>query len=260
MLIKKLKEVKKYLDYIDYYAKCIMRQRVAGSLLGSLWLFLDPLMFMLIYTFIVKYIFQNNTPNFHIIVFIGLNAWKLFNSTIMLSATSIIRHKAIINQINFPKYIYPLVYALVNLYEYIIASSLVFVLIYFSKIPFTFHIFEMIPITIVLFIFSISLSLLVAHLGVYFLDLRNILDFSLRFLFYLSPIMWSFSSMSDGILKNILLLNPIALILESYRNVLLNNQSANYLGLMIILLISLFIMAIGFKTIEKYEKNYGKVI
>ena len=118
----------------------------------------------------------------------------------------------------------------------------------------------MIPITIVLFIFSISLSLLVAHLGVYFLDLRNILDFSLRFLFYLSPIMWSFSSMSDGILKNILLLNPIALILESYRNVLLNNQSANYLGLMIILLISLFIMAIGFKTIEKYEKNYGKVI
>ena len=66
--------------------------------------------------------------------------------------------------------------------------------------------------------------------------------------------------MSNGILKNILLLNPIALILESYRNVLMNNQSANYLGLIIIFLLSLIIMTVGFKVIEKYEKNYGKVI
>lgn len=260
MLIQKLKEMQKYVSYINYYAKCIMKQRVAGSFLGSLWLFLDPLMFMLIYTFIVKYIFQNSTPNFHIIVFIGLNAWKLFNSTIMLSATSIIRHKAIINQIDFPKYIYPFVYALVNFYEYIIASSLVFVLMLFAKIPFTLHILEIIPITAVLCTFTVSISLLVAHLGVYFLDLRNILEFSLRFLFYLSPIMWSFSSMNDGILKNVLLLNPIALILESYRNVLINDQSAHYPGLIIIFLISLVIMAVGFKVIGKYEKNYGKVI
>ena len=246
-------------DYIFYYAGILLKNRVAGSYLGFLWLFIDPLMFMLIYSFVVQFIFNNSMPNFNLFVFVGITTWKLISGTILNGPTSIVRNKAIFEQVYFHKFVYPTIYLVVNLYEFFIANSLILVLMLIAGVPFTWHILEFIPITFVAFCFTYGITLIVAHLGVYFFDLRNILDFTLKFLFYLSPIMWAYE-MIQYEWVNLLRVNPVSIIIQSYRNIFFYGISPNYIALGCLLLISFGIVKIGYELISKYEDEYGRVL
>lgn len=254
-----IKNLYKYREYINYYSKIQLRTRVSGSYLGLLWLFIDPLMFMLIYTFIVTVIFKNNMKNFNVYAFIGLTAWNMISRSILNSATAIVRNKVIFEQVYFHKFVYPTIMLVTNLYEFFIAFSLVLVLMLFAGIPFTWHIIEMLPITFVMFLFAYGFALIVAHIGVYFFDLRNILDFTLRFIFYLTPIMWSYESL-DAELKAVLRLNPAASIIGAYRNVIMYGKSPSYRNLLVVALFSLILIWIGYKLISKHEDEYARMI
>ena len=246
-------------EYIMYYSKIMLKQRVAGNKLGFLWLILQPLMFMLIYSFVVMVIFQSNMPNFHIYVLIGLNAWSLIQRTIMISATAIVRNKAIFEQVYFHKFVYPAIYLMSYVYEFLIATTLVFAMMIFAGVPFTWHIIEMIPVLFVTMLFAFGCGLIVAHVGVYLFDLANILEFTLRFIFYFSPIMWSFEALNFPFLW-VLSLNPVAAILGGFRNTLLYGQSPHYLQLLLITIFSCLLIQIGYRLISKYEDNYARII
>ena len=254
-----IKNLIKNHEYILYYSRIMLKQRVAGNKLGFLWLILQPLMFMLIYSFVVMMIFNANMPNFHIYVLIGLNAWSLIQRTIMISATAIVRNKAIFEQVYFHKFVYPTIYLMSYVYEFLISTSLVFVMMIVGGVPFTLHIFEMIPVLFVTMLFALGCGLIVAHVGVYLFDLANILEFTLRFIFYFSPIMWSFDNLNFAFLW-VLRLNPVAAILDGFRSALLYGRSPNYLQLLVIALLSCVLIQVGYRLISKYEDNYARII
>lgn len=254
-----LKNLFAYREYILYYANIKLTNRVAGTKLGVFWLFLDPLMFMLIYSFIVVYIFGNSMENFHIFVFIGLTTWKLISGNLLSATTSIRRNKGIFEQVYFHKFVYVVIDIVVGLYDFIISSSLIFLLMLQAGVPFTWHLIEMIPITIVAVLFTFSLSLIVAHFGVYVFDLTNVLDFTLKFLFYASPIMWSYG-FNVFPFSSILKLNPISIIIESYRDAIMYGVSPDYIGLSCLTVISIILIFIGYGLISKYEDDYAKIV
>jgi ABC-type polysaccharide/polyol phosphate export permease len=249
----------KYHEYILYYAWILLKQRVAGNYLGFLWLLIQPLMFMLIYSFVVIYIFQNTIPNFNIFVLIGLNAWSLISRTIMTSSSAITKNKHIFEQVYFHKFVYPTVHLISFVYEFLIATTLVFVMMGFAGIPFTWHILEIVPVLIVTILFALGCGLIVAHVGVYLFDLPNILEFTLRFLFFATPIMWSFDRLDFQLLW-VLRLNPAATLLGAFRDVTMHGTSPPYLQLLIIGVISCVLIKIGYELISKYEDNYARVI
>ena len=237
----------------------MLKQRVAGNYLGFLWLFLQPLMFMLIYTFVVTVIFNNPIPNFNIFVLIGLNAWSLISRTIMVSATSIARNKTIFEQVYFHKFVYPTVYMISYAFEFIIATSLVFVIMIFAGIPFTIHVIEIIPVLFVTMLFSLGCGLIVAHIGVYLFDLGNILEFALRFIFFLSPIMWSYEHFEFHLMW-LLRVNPVSVLLGSFRSAILYGTSPVCVYLLIIGVFSCVLIQIGYRLVSKYEDSYGRMV
>ena len=254
-----IKDLVKNHEYILYYAKTLLKQRVAGNYLGLLWLYIQPLMFMLIYTFVVTYIFKNRTPNFNVFVLIGLNAWTLFQRTCMISATAIVRNKAIFEQVYFHKFVYPTIYLVSYVYEFLISTSLVFVLMIIGRMRFTWHVLEAVPVLICCFLFTYAFALIFAHIGVYLYDLANILEFTLRFLFYLTPIMWNLDLLSlpmDWIFKA----NPMAIIINSFRNCFMWCKSPPYLYLAVISVCSCVLIHFAHKLISKYEDTYARII
>ena len=254
-----LKNIKKNHEYIMFYAWIMLKQRVAGRYLGFLWLFIQPLMFMVIYSFVVIVIFQNPIPNFNIFVLIGINAWNMISRTIMSSSVAIIRNKLIFEQVYFHKFVYPTIYLISFVYEFLIATSLVFIMMGFAGIPFTWHILEAVPVLFVTMLFTLGCGLIVAHCGVYLFDLSNILEFLLRFLFFLTPIMWSFDTF-DFHLIWLLRLNPAAVLIESFRTTLLHGTSPPYFELMLVGLVSCVLIVIGYGLISRYEDNYARVM
>ena len=71
--------IKKYFNYSVYSAKSELKNEVANSYLNWFWWILDPLAFMLIYSFIVTVVFKTKQENITVFVFIGLTIWTFFN-------------------------------------------------------------------------------------------------------------------------------------------------------------------------------------
>jgi len=191
--VRFFRDIKKYWEYITFAAKAELKDEVAGSILGWVWWILDPLFFMMVYTFVVQYVFRSGGKDFPIFVFIGLTAWNLFNSTITSSVKIISSYRAIISKVYMPKYVLILVRLYKNIIKMAISFCLVFVLMYFFKVKYSWQIIYIIPTLITTIIITFDISVLVAHIGVFIKDFSNIMEVILRFLFYVSGILYSIS-------------------------------------------------------------------
>ena len=97
--------VKKYYKYAVYSAKAELKSEVANSYLNWVWWLLDPICFMLIYTFIVEIVFKTSEPYFPVFVFIGLTTWTFFKQMISGSVKLVSSNRSIVTKVYIPKYI-----------------------------------------------------------------------------------------------------------------------------------------------------------
>ena len=256
-----IKNVKKYHKYAIRLAKAELKSEVADSYLNWLWWVIEPLCFMLIYTFVFGYVFKNDTPYFATFVFIGLSAWDFFNRMMTGSVGLIVKNKGLVTKVYIPKYILLLSKSYTYLFKMGISFLIVFLLIIFQGVPFTPYMLFIIPVLIVLYIFSFSIGMLLMHFGVLLNDLANLTRIGLRMLFYLSGVFYNIRKRLGGKVQYILLrVNPIAFLMDELRKALLESQMPSFEGLIFWLLIGVILGIIGIKTIHKNENSYAKVV
>ena len=130
-------DLKRYYRYIFYSAKSILKQEVADSFLNWVWLILNPIMFMLVYSFVQIAIFGNETKYLASFLFIGLTCWNFFNPCITGSIRMIKRYQGIISKVYVPKYVFLLSNMLVNSFKTLISFGLVIISLIAYRIPFS---------------------------------------------------------------------------------------------------------------------------
>ena len=118
-------DIRKYFHYSIVSARSQLKSEVANSYLNWLWWILDPLCFMLIYTFIFGYVFQAREPYFPVFIFIGLSMWDFFNRMVTGSIKIVKNNKAIVSKVYLPKYILVLVRMWVNGFKMLISFGIV---------------------------------------------------------------------------------------------------------------------------------------
>ena len=252
-------DVKKYRHYLAYSVKSNLKAELSNTVLGYFWWLLDPLLYMVIYTFLVQVIFKRATPAFPVYVFCALLPWKLATKTLSGSTTCIKSNASIIKQVYLPKFILPLVLLLTNTIKLLFGLLLILVMLLIFKIAFTWHMIEFIPVLFVFILFYYSLATLFSHFGVLFQDLQNLTAYILMFWFFSSPAMWDLGLLPESWHK-IIWLNPNVTFFMSFRNVFMYGKSPYYLNLLILLAISLVITFIGIVTLYRSDKNYSKVL
>lgn len=251
----------KYFNYSIYSAKSELKSEVANSYLNWLWWILDPVAFMIIYTFIVKVVFKSSEPNFPVFVFIGLTVWNFFNLMVSGSVKLVNNNKGIVTKIYIPKYILLLYKSFVYLFKMFISMGLVFILLIIYKVPLTFSIIHIIPVLIVLYVVSFGISSILMHFGIFVEDLSNVTAIVLKLLFYLSGIFYSIVNRIPAPYNFYLVnLNPGAFFIHQFRLILLEGQAPNYIGLGIWFVVGILLSSLGVKIIHKYENSYAKVI
>ena len=255
--IKFIKEIYRYRNYIIYAVKSDLKAQVSNTMLGYLWWLLDPLLNMLIYTLLVTFIFQKNIPNFPVFVYCALLPWKWATATFSSSAKCIRANIGILNNVQMPIFILPLVHTIVNFIKYLFGLIVLFGLVLVFRIPLTIHIVEIIPVIVVNFIFIFGFALIFTHIGVIIKDFNNTLSHILRVWFYLSPGMYALEGISSSY-RNIWWFNPMTTIFISYREVVMYGRNPLYKGLMIWFIIGIVIIWLGLNTLYKNTGSYGK--
>lgn len=256
-----INDFKIYKNYIFYSTKSKLKSEVSNSYLNALWWILNPLIYMLIYIFIVEIVFKRNEINFPVFVFIGLTIWNYCSRFLNSSVKTIIDNKTIINKTYLPKYILLIIKSFTLIFQMIISIILVFILMSIFKIHLSITSFLFPLILIVMYLFTFGIGLIFMHIGVYISDFKNIIELLLKFIFYFSGIFYSVEKALPNILsKLILYCNPFAFFIDSSRKVLMYNKIPNLYVLAIYLFSSIVIVLIGLKIVSKNENKYVKVI
>lgn len=260
MLQRFMTDIRKYFRYSIVSAKSQLKAEVANSYLNWIWWVLDPLCFMLIYSFIFGYVFNSSEQYFPVYIFIGLSMWDFFNRTMTNSVKIVKNNKAIVSKVYFPKYILILTKIWVNGFKMMISFGIVVLMMIFFRVPITLNVLYCIPILLILGLFTFGCSCFLLHFGVYVEDLSNVVSIVLRFVFYLTGIFYNIEKKIPGIGTVLNRYNPLAFLLTSMRNALIYSQTPHRKLLLLWLAVSLLLSVLGIRKIYKEENSYVKSI
>lgn len=251
----------KYARYTKYAVKAGLKSEVANSHLSWLWWLLDPILFMLVYTFIAQVVFTHNERYFPVFVFVGLTIWNFFSKTMNGSVKLVRKHKSVLTRVYLPKWVLSIEKMGNLFFKMCISFALILILMIIFQVPFSFRLFHMIPVLIVLIIVSFGFSTLLMHFGVFMDDLSNIVEIFMKLVFYLSGVFYNlYTRVPEPFNKILLRGNPAAFLIEQSRKIIIYQQCPDYLWLSIWFGIGLLLCIIGVATVYRYENSYAKVI
>jgi len=200
--------------------------RYQGSLLGYLWSLLRPLgLFLILYVVFVRFLrFGAGIPNYPIYLLLGIVLWNYFADVTNGGVGAIVGRGDLLRKINFPKYVIVLAgsfSALINL-----AINLVVVLGFaiWRHVDFHWHAVLVPLVVLELFLFSIALAFFLSALFVRLRDVNYVWEVFMQGLFYATPIIYPLTVIPSRAAK-LLLLNPVAQIVQDARYLLVTPQS-----------------------------------
>ena len=239
-----------------------LKSEIAQSHLSWLWWILDPLLFMLVYTFVSLIVFGKAEQYFSAFIFIGYTSFKFFEKTVKGSVKLVRANRSIVAKVYIPKHILLLTKSYVNTFTTAISFLLVFITMGIYRVPLTWNIIFFIPEVLLLVLLSFSIGTVMMHFGVFVEDLSNVMFIVLRLLFYMSGVFYSLEKrITDELLRTILLdCNPMAFIINQMRNSLLYGKPLDVRMYFVWLVISLVIGYIGINLVYRNENGYIKVM
>ncbi|MGN0290548.1 MAG: ABC transporter permease [Lachnospiraceae bacterium] len=255
------RDIKKFWEYGIYSGKSMLKSEIADSHLSWLWWILDPLLFMLVYSFLAMIVFQTREKYFSAFIFVGLSVWTFFSKTLKQSVRLVTRNSAIVSKVYIPKYILIFIQIFVNGFKMGVSLLLVVGMMLIYRVPITINILYIIPLFIVLFLVTFGISTFFLHFGVFVDDLYNVINVLLRLVFYMSGIFFSVEKRVPAPFNAILLkCNPAAYIIDSLRKCMLYSTTPDIWVMIIWFVIGIVLSVIGIRIIYKYENSYVKVI
>lgn len=248
----------KFINLLLYRSAAELKSEGTRTYAGYLWWILDPLMSLAVYYFAFKYIFHRETENFAIFLFIGIVIYRFFAGTVSRSARSIIDGQGLMQLVYVHKSIFALSVVMVNLVKFLITLLLVMVVAWLAGMTPTWS-YMAIPILVTLVLMvTAGIAMVCAAITPFFPDFQLVLGTILHLMIFLSGVFHDIEELSPRA-QTIIRLNPIAVMIEQYRVIILHGQWPNLKVLAPVLAEGVLFLAIGWLLIHKFNRYYPKI-
>jgi lipopolysaccharide transport system permease protein len=238
-----------------------IKQRYKQSILGYAWVMLNPFFQMLVMAFVFSKLlrFDDLGVPYPIFLYAGLLPWTLFAQSLTASANSLVSNAGLITKIYFPREVFVVSTILSKIVDFFLSSIIFILFMIFFQIPLTLNIFWFIPIFLIQSVFMYSLSLLVSAFNLLYRDIQYMLNLLILVWMYLTPVIYPVEMFPEKY-QWIFQLNPMAVIINAYRQVILAGSSPNFLSLGIALFLSFLLLIISYKIFKKLEGIFADVV
>jgi len=241
--------------------------RYRGSIMGLAWSFFNPILLLVVYTFIFGVVFQSrwgntephNTGDFAIIIFSGMIVHGLFAECFNRAPTLITGNPNYVKKIVFPLEILPWISMGAALFHTGISWLVLLVaeLLLKGSIPLTTVLFPVVLLPLI--ILTMGLSWFLAALGAYLRDISQITGIITTVLMFLSPMFYPITAIPEAY-RPLLYINPLTLIIEESREVLIWGNLPSITQLGSYYLVSVLIAWLGFWWFQKTRKGFADVL
>jgi lipopolysaccharide transport system permease protein len=207
-----------------------LKAQYKNSVLGVAWTLLNPLLQLLVFTFLFRKVISLDIPNYGTFAFAGLLCWSWFQLSLLQATSAVTAHRELVRRPGFPAAILPVITIGTNLMNLLLALPLLVLFVVLGGGHMTMHLAELPVVMMVQFVLMLSLAYLLATANVAFRDMEHIASFALQLLFWLTPVFYLASRVPSKY-QAVYNLNPMLHIISAYRSVLLLGKSPDYLAL-----------------------------
>ena len=261
MFMRFITDLKKYNGYALKSASAELKAEVANSYLNWLWWIINPLCFMFIYSFIYGHVFMAKEEYFLAFIFVGITLWDFFSRMINVSIKIVKNNKHIVSKVYLPKYILLIQKMYVNAFKMLISIIIILFMLIYYRVPVSPNIIYIIPLFLILILFTFGISSMLLHFGVFIEDLTNVVSIFLKFLFYFTGVFYDVAKrMPKPLGELIVRYNPVAFVIDGIRQSVLYGKQLNVKLILFWMLVSCLLCAIGIVTICRNENSYVKII
>ena len=255
-----LKNLYDYRQLLKSNVQKEIRGKYKGSFLGVLWSFINPLLQVLVYAIVFPFIMKNTQENYVVFLIIGILPWTWFITAITQGTSCILANAGIIKKVYFPREILPISVVTSGMINFLISCIVIFLFLIFSGIGISWYVVFLPIIVIIQFIFTLGILFMTSAIDVYIRDAEYIIAFIVNMLFYATPILYSPDIFQNTPISWLFKLNPLAGIINSYRDILFYKTMPNLESLLFIFVISIILLLLGIAIFRKLEKGFAEEV
>jgi len=253
-------------ELIGQFTRREVEGRYRGSFLGVFWSLARPLFLLVVYTLVFGVIFRSTWPQgrggvgeFALIAFCGLAAFGLFGECVGRAPALVTSVPSFVKKVVFPLEILPVAAFGAALFHTLVSLALLLVaqLALVGSIPWT---AVLLPVVMLPAVFvCLGAMWLLASIGVFVRDLEQAIGLGVQLLFFLTPIVYPIEIVPEQ-LRPLLLLNPIAPVVENTRRVLLWGQMPDVAALAAWIVATALFMLLGYAWFMRTRRAFSDVL
>ena len=237
------KEIYAYREMIFSLVRRDLKGRYKGSALGFFWTFLNPLLQLVVYTFVFSVIMKSDVEYYYLHLFVALVPWLFFSMSVSEGCSCIRSQQDMVKKIYFPREVLPIAYVTSQFINMLL--SFVVVLLYLPIIA------------IVEYLLCLGSALLVSAITVYVRDMEYLLKIVTMALQFLTPVMYSIDIVPERYMA-IYVLNPMTPIIVAYRDILYYGKIPRLTTLLHAVLMGVVLLVIGFLVFGKLKRRFAE--
>jgi lipopolysaccharide transport system permease protein len=243
-MLRNLATLFRYRGLIQSLVSRELKARYRGSVLGFFWSFINPLMLLLVYSFVFEHILiqrGNWLERYELFLFCGLLPWTWFSSSLLESSSSLISGGNLIKKVLFPAEILPIVTVLSNMVHFFFGLSILAAFLLWFQWPVNVLELAWFPVAVfVQLVLTLGFALLLSALTVHFRDIKDILGNLMTFWFFATPIIYSYitpegTEAIQGWAGTALKLNPFTHLAITYQEILFFEGPVGHLKWLLLL-------------------------
>ena len=244
-----------------------LKARYRGSVLGFIWSFVNPLLLLLIYTFVFTVVMPGARgaalEPYPLFMFCGILPWTWFSSSVLESSTVLISGGNLIRKVLFPAEVLPIVTVLAGLVNFGLGLHHRRRLHRDSRRAGGMVILLWLPLIVaVQLMLTLGLALLVSVLTVHFRDLRDLLANLLQLWFFATPIIYAASELRNAppLVRQVLALNPFTQLAVAYQEVLVRGAFITWRPLLILAVAAPLVLLAGYFVFDRLRDTLAEVV
>lgn len=251
------KNLYQYRELLKTNIKKEVRGKYKNSFLGVLWSFLNPLLQIVVYAIVFQLILKNPQENYAIFICCGLIPWTFFSSTVSRTAFTMVENGNILKKVYFPREILPISIVSSETVNFLISTTIILGFVILGGVGISKYIIFYPLVLLTQYLLLIAISFIVSSISVYIRDLQHLIGVALQLLFYAAPIVYSPDVIPQEY-KWILTLNPMAYIINGYRDIFYYQKMPNIASLLVLIAISVGLCVIGYMIFNKLQKGFAE--